>query len=224
MVAAIWIAPELIPFSFSHFFRFGSLIGILKTAWPLFVWGVGLSILKFLYRKWRKQNNLFIVLPGGPLVMIFQGFLENLWAGIMEELSFRWSIFYFEILLYQVLNYICLSLFNFGFFEWFFLNITGPIADFFTLGYMHSILFGYGWVVGAAILNSNALFRNGHIYQGFFGFVNSWFLGMFLFYVMFQHGLFAAMFVHFTYNFLIWLVLVVYIQLQDRSLLPLVRF
>lgn len=77
-----------------------------------------------------------------------------------------------------------------------------PIADFATLGALHEHLYHpHSWAVGAAILSSNAVFRDGHKYQGPFGIINSWFGGMVLFWVMFNYGLLAAMCIHFLYDF-----------------------
>lgn len=48
--------------------------------------------------------------------------------------------------------------------------------------------------------------RNGHAYQGWFGTINSWFLGLYFFYIMLTHGLLAAIVVHFTYDFIIFTI------------------
>ena len=54
------------------------------------------------------------------------------------------------------------------------------------------------------MLYTNAFFRDGHRYQGPIGVLNSWFAGMFLFWIMFTYGLPAAILVHFMYDFLIF--------------------
>jgi hypothetical protein len=78
---------------------------------------------------------------------------------------------------------------------------VGPLADWVTLGLLHDYLFHpHSWAVGAGILASNALFRDGHKYQGLLGWVNSWFLGMYFFYVLFSFGLGAAVLIHFAYD------------------------
>ena len=62
------------------------------------------------------------------------------------------------------------------------------------------------WAVGAAVISANAFFRDGHKYQGILGVLNSWFAGMFFFWMMFAHGLWAAMVVHFTYDVVVFTV------------------
>lgn len=89
--------------------------------------------------------------------------------------------------------------------EWFHLNVWGPLADIFTGGFLHDTLFHpAGWAVGAAVIYANAFFRDGHKYQGIIGVVNSWFLGMFFFYLMLNHGLLAAILVHFAYDVVVF--------------------
>ena len=57
------------------------------------------------------------------------------------------------------------------------------------------------WGIGAGMLAANAFFRDGHKYQGNFGMVNSWFIGMYMFHILFTYGLPECMFAHFAYNF-----------------------
>lgn len=80
------------------------------------------------------------------------------------------------------------------------MNIAGPTANFITLGYLKPWLLDRGWLFSLCILGSTAFFREEHKYQGVLGFANSWFLGMFFFYMMLTHGLFAAICAHFFYN------------------------
>lgn len=86
-------------------------------------------------------------------------------------------------------------------------HLFGPVANFFTLGLLSDQLTNpANWAIGAAIIASNGFFRDGHKYLGWFGFLNSWFIGMFFFYLMFTYGLPAAILVHFIYDFLIFTV------------------
>ena len=83
----------------------------------------------------------------------------------------------------------------------------GPVVNFLTLGHLQPYLLGsLGWAVGAAIISSNGKFRDGHAYQGLFGWINAWFCGMFFFYLMFTYGILASIIVHFLYDILIFIV------------------
>ncbi|HMO22056.1 MAG TPA: hypothetical protein PKC98_13950, partial [Candidatus Melainabacteria bacterium] len=57
------------------------------------------------------------------------------------------------------------------------------------------------------LISANSRFRDGHKYQGFLGWVNSWFLGMVFFYMTLTYGLVAAIAVHFLYDMIIFLVI-----------------
>ncbi|MFB6306464.1 MAG: hypothetical protein ABEH43_05665 [Flavobacteriales bacterium] len=121
---------------------------------------------------------------------------------------------------------IIVQIMNFLFFGWFgelvglelglakliHIYIAGPIANFTTAGYLEAQIFSQsGWYVGAGLLSANSFFRDGHKYQGFLGWINSWFLGMFFFWTMFHYGLIAAIFLHTMYNIMVWGVLGVYV-------------
>ena len=80
-------------------------------------------------------------------------------------------------------------------------------SSFLTLGTIDNILYHpFGWFVGAGIILANAKFRDGHKYQGKFGFINSWFIGMYLFWLMFEYGLVACIVIHFLYDMLIFFI------------------
>jgi len=105
-----------------------------------------------------------------------------------------------------------------GLLEWIHLNITAPIADWTTFGALHDQLYHpAGWLAGAAVLSANAGFRDGHKYQGILGYVNSWFLGMVFFWLMFTYGLLAAILVHFLYDLIIFAVTAGMKAVADRN-------
>ena len=194
VVIVKWWWPDSIPFSFFEFWKPIPIGAVLKAAWPAFAWGAGVTLIVALVSL--NDNDV----KGEAGWMMVGGGLISTWAGVVEEVCFRWLIFYAQIAMYPLVDW-----FLFGWLKWLFLNVTGSIADFFTLGYLHPILFnGFGWAVGAAVLSSNGKFRAGHAYQGWLGFVNSWFMGMFFFYLMFQYGILAAILVHFLYDLFIY--------------------
>jgi hypothetical protein len=88
------------------------------------------------------------------------------------------------------------------------LHIAGPVANWATLGGLEEYLFHpSGWLVGAAMLSANTKFRDGHKYQGLLGYLNSWFLGMFFFWLMLTFGLPVAILMHFAYDLLLFVLM-----------------
>ena len=70
---------------------------------------------------------------------------------------------------------------------------------------VHELLYPPGeWAVGAAVVSANIFFRDGHKYQGPFGVLNAWFIGLVMFWVMFTYGVWPAIICHFLYDFLIY--------------------
>ena len=209
-----WIWPDVIPFTIFQFWRFdGTIEGVLKVSWPAFVWGGGVTTV-FAIRKW---NDPFAGWEDALDLKL--GLLSSTFAGVMEEISFRWLIFYNEIIGYKLINWLIFGWAGFGVAEWWQLHVSAPVANFFTLGALQAILFGsLGWAVGAAMLTSNGKFRDGHVYQGALGWINSWFMGMFLFYLMFQYGLIAAIIVHFLYDAFIHVAIYILALIRLRTL------
>ncbi len=202
-----WLAPDLIGHSIFDAWSFHGtgLLDWLKLGLPLFGWGVGVNVLAKLFKK---EDSLYDRLNSQRVTrgqLLGAGFLISLWAGLAEELSFRWLLYYGAFFTLAIVNFLFFGWAGFGLPEWLHLNLFGPIADFTTLGYLTEQLFDpRTWLVGGAIISANAFFRDGHKYQGIWGMLNSWFVGMFCFYAMFNFGLLAAIVIHFTYDMLIF--------------------
>lgn len=201
-VVASRFFPGAIPFGIFDFLGIkGGLGDWLKSAWPIFAWAIGATAAYSILTKNDRQANQ-------EAEQIFgKGIVRSIIAGVVEEILFRWWIFLGMIVSVQIFNFFFFGFLGFGISEWLYLNIMGPIANFFTLGKMEWILFHpAGWFVGSAVLSANAYFRDGHKYQGPIGWINSWFIGMFMFYLLFQYGLLACIVVHFLYDLFIFLV------------------
>ncbi|HEU0050913.1 MAG TPA: hypothetical protein VFQ60_02540 [Patescibacteria group bacterium] len=213
MVKGFW--PTLIPFGAFEFWKpKGSIADWFNSGWPLLLWAVILNSAVLAYRRIRKTEKYFqMVCTSSRLRKIFLGgLILSTWAGVMEEICFRWLIFLGAIVVVRITN-IC----TFGLAAWFHLHALGPGVDFLSLGYLHSYLFHTaGWAVGAALISSNAFFREGHTYQGLVGVINSWLIGFFLFWIMFTYGLLAAILLHFLYDFVCDLMAVSFIAMVRR--------
>lgn len=197
-----WLFPNVIPFSFLEFWKLDNnmILEGIKSSWIIFCWGAVVTLFICVFtRNSGSQNH-------DAEEMLGIGVLMSLWAGIVEEIVFRWIFFFSAIVALRFCNF-----FLFGLTEWFFNAIVGPISNIFTLGKISGLLYHpLGWFIGAAIISANAKFRNGHKYQGWFGYIDSWFFGLFLFWILFKYGLPACIAVHFLYD--IFTFVIVYID------------
>lgn len=176
----------------------GTVFDWIQSSYYLFLWAIAINLINiFFLRKDRSYDYT-------PKEVLKKGLARSVVAGVWEELAFRWIVFLGCMVTLYISNWI---LFGFkgeswGIVQWFNNLIKAPIADYLTFGLLHDHIMHTKWYFGAAIILSNGLFRDGHRYQGFVGFVNSWFGGMFLFFTMFRYGLVAAIFVHIVYDIL----------------------
>lgn len=205
--------PEVIPFDIWSFWDTKGSIGEwLSSSWILFVWGFGITLLgKLLHR-----TPTFLLSRSDPWDVFVSGFWVSVRAGLFEEVTIRWVIFLAAIPLALFGNFIFFDFMGFGVAEWIHLNIAGPVANFTTMEYLQPWLFHEtSWSIGAALLVANAFFRSGHAYQGIFGLINSWVLGMYFFWVMFTHGLVPAILIHFLYDFIIFTLVAVHLAYRQ---------
>jgi hypothetical protein len=203
VVLVNWIWPSVIPFgTFELWGISGGVTDWMISSWPIFAWAAGVTVIVEIF----SEGNWYTVRNAESEILL-PGVVISIWAGVMEEICFRWLIFLSAIVGAKVTNFIFFGFLGFGVPEWFYLTVMGPIANFFTMGGLEDWLFHpASWAVGVAVLSANGFFRAGHKYQGIVGFVNSWFIGMFLFYIMFTYGLLAAILVHFLYDLLIFVL------------------
>ena len=170
------------------------LAGISKV-WFIFVWGGAFTFI------------VGILLVGTPRTLS-PGFVlgNGLWlslnAGVFEELLYRWLRFSIAMIILPFLNLI-----TFGILEWVYTVVLVPLANWATFGALSEYLFHpASWVIGAAIVSANGSFRDGHKKNGFIGWVNSWFIGMVFFYLMFNYGLQTAIVAHVLYDVVIFVI------------------
>jgi hypothetical protein len=212
VTSALWIFfiklfwPDVIPFGAWDFWKGHGNVGTwLAAGWPAFVWGGAVTTVFVIFR-----DRLFVRHPLSGFGLFITGLFKAAWAGVAEEICFRWLIFLGSIASVKITNFLIFGFLGFGIPSWLFRNLVGPVADFFTLHDLHEYLFSpAGWAVGAALLSTNAFFRDGHKYLGWIGYVNSWFIGMFLFWIMFHYGLLAAITVHFVYDVIVFTIVAI---------------
>lgn len=174
----------------------GSTLAGVLASWPIFLWGGGLTFLVSVFTTNERKVN-----REAEEIIVF-GTAISIWAGVAEEICFRWWFFYGEILGFKIV-----SLLTCGLVGWIMTGFACPLANFFTLHALNQqLIHPIHWAVGAAIIGSNGKFRNGHAYLGFVGLLNSWFIGMFFFWLVFNYGLAAAIISHFIYDQIIFTI------------------
>ncbi|GAB2841793.1 hypothetical protein GCM10022221_46290 [Actinocorallia aurea] len=197
-----WLAPDVIPFTLTAFWTvpedpvaaFGAAV---ESAWPILLAGIALSLLG-IPGSIPLQRRLARMPPDDRVLVLTPG--RVLAHSAFEEVFNRWLLFFAAIAGAAFLDFVVLGFADAHPVQWLFRDVLIPVADFATWHQAHEILTGSSWTVGAALLSSNARFRNGHAYQGCFGFVWSWYLGVALFVITFAHGLPVAIAVHVAYN------------------------
>lgn len=69
-------------------------------------------------------------------------------------------------------------------------------------------------------MSASVSFRDQHEYLGWFGWINSWFMGMVFFWLLFNYGLFTAIAAHALYDMIILVMVALFARrpsgLYDR--------
>jgi len=159
--------------------------------WWLFAWGAGITfaagllpVIKGLPRQYE------------PNEILTKGFWISLHAGLIEEILFRWFGFFVAMVVIHFVNVV-----GYGLVEFFYAWVLLPIANWATRGALEvQLLNRPEWIVGAAIITANGRFRSTHRRNGRFSYISSWFIGMVLFWLVFNYGLLSAILAHIGYN------------------------
>lgn len=133
-------------------------------------------------------------------VQLVKGWWLSANAGIFEELIYRWMVFFAAMITLPFLNVI-----TFGFTKWIYVKGLVPLANWSTFHALEPYLLQPGsWVIGAALVSASIEFRNLHEHLGLIGWVNSWFGGMVMFYLVLNYGLMTAIVAHAIYDAIVF--------------------
>jgi len=171
-----------------------TLIDGLTDVWYIFAWAFLTTAVIVAVLIWKRVPRVL----SAPM-MLADGLWRSVRAGVLEELVFRWLLVLSAPAALTLTNWI-----TFGLVKWIHLHWLLPLANWATLGILEPQLHNSNWVMAAAILYAAAAFRNGHAYLGPLGYVNSWFIGMVMFYLVFNHGIITAMVAHVAYDAIIF--------------------
>ena len=178
--------------------------GIAKVWW-IFLWGAGLQLIIQLFRIVRrrpKEANLRQLLGHGAWI--------SLNAGVFEEIIFRYYAYVSSVILLVYANILSGGLLE---------QIAGllmPVANVLTLGLLSSEFNPTNWSVGLAIIIGSIFFRDAHRHYGKLAKANVWFIGMVMFWLVFNYGLITAIIAHVLYDFAIYGVIALTSPLQPQ--------
>lgn len=204
-----WTSKDFFPIDLWAFWKFDNALvqEAIIFSIPIFIWGAGITTIAGCFKEYQQS-----IIDKSHQILA-SGFIISLIAGVCEEIIFRWILFYSAMIACQISNFLFFGFIpyilgsSFACFEFtriFYWYILAPVVNFFAFFKLDWILYEKGWIVGSAAVYSNAKFRDEHSYLGPLGYVNSWFLGFYLFWIMFTYGIPAAIVVHFVYDFLIF--------------------
>lgn len=205
-----------VPFDFMQpWTTIGGLWDGLKDVWFIFAWAAGLSLLGGIVHLIQRTPRDY-----DPSEYFGRGTWVSLHAGIFEEIIYRWLLLFGMMVGLKIMNAV-----TFGLVKWFFMTVLIPIANWASFGLLEAQFCGdFGWLFAAAIVSANVRFRRGHEYQGLFGVINAWYIGLVLFYLMFNYGLWVAIVAHVAYDLIIFWTRGVFAKFQpERTIDNLLR-
>lgn len=207
LVGHQWIP---IPFGFWDLWtQQGSILNGLQSVWWIFAWGFGATLLVNIIAAVNKTPREQT--PGKAFVY---GVAVSFLAGFTEEIVFRWLRFILSMFVMMALNFI-----TFGLVKWFYVTLMIPFVNWLTFGFLAPQLTdASSWIFAAAIIAANSAFQQGHEYLGLLGYVNSWFLGMVMFWLMFNYGLWTAIVAHVAYDLCVFSTRAVMMNFRPKEL------
>lgn len=161
--------------------------------WFIFVWALAGTVLIASVLGQRHQSYLDVS------TQVIKGLWVSLNAGVFEEIIYRLFGLLSAMTMLTFLNFI-----TFGLVKWWYGVVAVPIANFFTLHALQPQLMEHGWLLGAAIVSASVSFRDGHKHLGLIGWINSWFMGMVFFWLVFNYGLLTAIVAHVLYDVIVF--------------------
>jgi hypothetical protein len=189
-IGRIWID---LPFQFGTVWSIDNDVPAgLARVYPIFIWVVAITLLTGLVMRAKRIPRdappRFIFLTGGWI---------SINAGFFEEIIWRWLLLLSAPVILTVLNWV-----TFGFVHWLYGQVLIPVANFATIGILEPQLLTANWLLGATVISVNGHFRQSHERNGLLAYVNSWFVGMVMFYLMFNYGIWSAIVAHTVYDVL----------------------
>lgn len=185
-----WLIVNVFWPGFFNPFRFWNLpddtLGALANSWPFYLYCFIITLVIRL-KGIEKIHNKHVVLV--------RGVYKSVRSGLLEEIGYRNLFIFSAMAVISIMDFITL-----GFVLWLEQVFLFPIIDIVTLGLMHNIIYGFPVIFIAGSFAANAVFTYSHRYQGLYGWINSWFAGLYLLTVMLTNGLIIAILAHMIYD------------------------
>ena len=131
-----------------------------------------------------------------PVDQLIGGSIASIFAGISEEIVYRWLWFFSAIGTIALTDWFSGGfLFGHGLtylvyiFTKYFVNLA-------TFGILTDYIYSPNWLVGAAMMTAALEFRKGHEQYGVTGYWFSWYFGLFTQVIVFKFGIMPAIVVH----------------------------
>jgi hypothetical protein len=178
----------------------------------LAVYGIGTSILAGL---WEEIGFRYLyICTGMVIVMASNWIISSVFGIILLVVSVVGAIafiserrFVFGIGSFAIAGFLALLCFRSDPTYWLYNTVIIPVISFVSFGSLDTILHnGHEPLFVMGAIAANARFRDGHKYQGLFGFMNSWVVGFVLLYAALTYGLLVAIAIHVAYDILISVV------------------
>ncbi len=210
IVVRLLLPWEAIPYRFEEFlFLKGTAWEIFLTCWPIFAIGISLNV----YLMARSVNPVEVHQNASSIPVT--GFFQSLVAGLFEEIVFRWVLLYGFMGMIWFIDRITLRIFDVAALQ---VIANTPVVSFFvnfiTSGAPEVAQHPGAWTIGFAAFLSNIKFQRGHLYLGIHGMIFSGIAGLYFFQLTFVHGLFAAIIVHFLFDMLVFVMLLIDILIE----------
>jgi hypothetical protein len=199
-----------VPFGFGEpWASHGGILEGLGSVWGIFAWAVGFTTLIGVILIVRRTPREY-----EPRELFGKGTWLSINAGFFEEILYRWLALFGVMILIKFVNIV-----TFGLVKWLYVSILIPFTNWASFGLLEPQLYGdHGWLLAAGIVSASIRFSDAHEYQGLLGRINAWYIGLFMFYLMFNYGLWAAIVAHILYDLCVFWVHggLAYFQRPDR--------
>ncbi len=191
-----WVYPNAIPYGMFELWALKAPIWtVITSSAPLFIWAIAVAII--IVPFFRKTSGIKNNIPAeNPKQNLANDIFYSIYGSMLEGVLFRWLIFLNFIWIIKLFDWL-----GSGVFEWLYISLIAPLVSLSSFGLIDNIIYHpYGWAIGAAIIITNAIKTKNHVRLGIFGLTNSWYIGLYLFALTLQFGLWASIAIHFLYD------------------------
>jgi Type II CAAX prenyl endopeptidase Rce1-like len=186
-------APQIFSYQYFDFWYKADFNGMFKFVTDRWLIFSTITISNIVFLIVSDKNRVFL---SSPYNKLFAGLVSSIFAGVSEEIVYRWLLFFASIGTIAGTDYLTggfvfgHGLIYLGFmFTKFFVNLA-------TFGSLSNYIYSTNWLIGAAMIVSAAKFREGHENYGPLGYWFAWYFGLFTQVIVFNFGILPAIVLH----------------------------